>query len=116
MFRMDVEVSAGRDSTWRRAAAATADDDGGGGGGGGVMEAQVVPLELYDCARAKIDANLRWLFAKAYGTGKTFSCATETLDVKNARGFIYFYMDEYFIVHFVLVVERKVYTQQKVHV
>ncbi|XP_006796825.1 calmodulin-regulated spectrin-associated protein 1a isoform X6 [Neolamprologus brichardi] len=62
---MDVEVSAGRDSTWRRAAAATADD---GGGGGGVMEAQVVPLELYDCARAKIDANLRWLFAKAYGT------------------------------------------------
>ncbi|XP_026029228.1 calmodulin-regulated spectrin-associated protein 1a isoform X6 [Astatotilapia calliptera] len=66
---MDVEVSAGRDSTWRRAAAATANDDGaGGGGGGGVMEAQVVPLELYDCARAKIDANLRWLFAKAYGT------------------------------------------------
>uniref|UniRef100_A0A669E7D0 Calmodulin regulated spectrin-associated protein 1a n=1 Tax=Oreochromis niloticus TaxID=8128 RepID=A0A669E7D0_ORENI len=67
---MDVEVSAGRDSTWRRAAAATADDDGGGGGGGGggVMEAQVVPLELYDSARAKIDANLRWLFAKAYGT------------------------------------------------
>ncbi|XP_030598222.1 calmodulin-regulated spectrin-associated protein 1a isoform X2 [Archocentrus centrarchus] len=62
---MDVEVSAGRDSTWRRA---TADDgDGGGGGGGGGMEAQVVPLELYDSARAKIDANLRWLFAKAYG-------------------------------------------------
>uniref|UniRef100_A0A8C9VDF8 Calmodulin regulated spectrin-associated protein 1a n=1 Tax=Scleropages formosus TaxID=113540 RepID=A0A8C9VDF8_SCLFO len=27
----------------------------------------VVPLELYDSARAKIDANLRWLFAKAYG-------------------------------------------------
>lgn len=110
MFRMDVEVSAGRDSTWRRAAAATANDDGagGGGGGGGVMEAQVVPLELYDCARAKIDANLRWLFAKAYGTGKTFSCAAETfLDVKNARGFISFYMDEYFIVHFVLVAERE---------
>ncbi|XP_039636304.1 calmodulin-regulated spectrin-associated protein 1-B-like isoform X2 [Perca fluviatilis] len=58
---MDVEVSAGRDSTWRRAAAA--DDDVGGGG----MEAQVVPIELYDSARAKIDANLRWLFAKAYG-------------------------------------------------
>ncbi|XP_070780336.1 calmodulin-regulated spectrin-associated protein 1a [Enoplosus armatus] len=57
---MDVEVSAGRDSTWRRAAAA---DDAGGGG----MEAQVVPLELYDSARAKIDANLRWLFAKAHG-------------------------------------------------
>uniref|UniRef100_UPI0037E7C153 calmodulin-regulated spectrin-associated protein 1a n=1 Tax=Semicossyphus pulcher TaxID=241346 RepID=UPI0037E7C153 len=64
---MDVEVSAGRDSTWRRAAAAGADDAGGGGGGGGSMEAQVVPLELYDSARAKIDANLRWLFAKAYG-------------------------------------------------
>ncbi|XP_039619783.1 calmodulin-regulated spectrin-associated protein 1-B isoform X3 [Polypterus senegalus] len=28
---------------------------------------EVVPLELYDSARAKIDANLRWLFAKAYG-------------------------------------------------
>ncbi|KAM3600237.1 uncharacterized protein V6R79_019827 [Siganus canaliculatus] len=56
---MDVEVSAGRDSTWRRAA-----EDAGAGG----MEAQVVPLELYDSARAKIDANLRWLFAKAYGT------------------------------------------------
>ncbi|KAL4617400.1 calmodulin-regulated spectrin-associated protein 1 isoform X2 [Arapaima gigas] len=27
----------------------------------------VVPPELYDSARAKIDANLRWLFAKAYG-------------------------------------------------
>ncbi|MED6237939.1 hypothetical protein ATANTOWER_000165 [Ataeniobius toweri] len=33
------------------------------------MEAQVVPLELYDCARAKIEANLCWLFAKAYGIG-----------------------------------------------
>ncbi|XP_040013404.1 calmodulin-regulated spectrin-associated protein 1a [Xiphias gladius] len=74
---MDAEVSAGRDSTWRRAAAAAAaaaaddddgdDDAGGGGGGAGVTEAQVVPLELYDSARAKIDANLRWLFAKAYG-------------------------------------------------
>ncbi|XP_029136915.2 calmodulin-regulated spectrin-associated protein 1a isoform X1 [Labrus bergylta] len=60
---MDVEVSAGRDSTWRGAAAAAAADDAGGGS----MEAQVVPLELYDSARAKIDANLRWLFAKAYG-------------------------------------------------
>uniref|UniRef100_A0A3B3WRR4 Calmodulin regulated spectrin-associated protein 1a n=1 Tax=Poecilia mexicana TaxID=48701 RepID=A0A3B3WRR4_9TELE len=45
------------------------EDDGGGGGGGEVgesMEAQVVQLKLYDCARAKIEANLRWLFAKAY--------------------------------------------------
>ncbi|KAL6096684.1 uncharacterized protein ACO6RY_05952 [Pungitius sinensis] len=65
---MEVEVSAARDGTRRRApppaaaAAAAADDTGGGS-----MEAQVVPLELYDSARAKIDANLRWLFAKAYG-------------------------------------------------
>lgn len=58
-------VSAGRDSTWRRAAAA---DDAGES-----MEAQVVPLELYDSARAKIDANLRWLFAKAHGTGMASS-------------------------------------------
>lgn len=74
---MDIDVGAGRDSTWRRAVAAPAaaadgggDDDARGGGVGGGMEAQVVPLELYDSSRAKIDANLRWLFAKAYGTGK----------------------------------------------
>lgn len=81
---MDVDVGAGRDSTWRRAPAAAAaadgddDEDARGGGVGGGMEAQVVPLELYDSARAKIDANLRWLFAKAYGTGKVvcvFICA-----------------------------------------
>lgn len=68
-----MEGSAGRDSTWRRAAADDAGGGAGGGGGGGGgagMEAQVVPLELYDSARAKIDANLRWLFAKAYGIGK----------------------------------------------
>ncbi|MEQ2262165.1 Calmodulin-regulated spectrin-associated protein 1-B [Xenotaenia resolanae] len=64
-----MDVSAGRDSTWRRTAAAADDDDedDGEGGAGGDMEAQVVPLELYDCARAKIEANLCWLFAKAYG-------------------------------------------------
>ncbi|XP_076836235.1 calmodulin-regulated spectrin-associated protein 1a isoform X2 [Brachyhypopomus gauderio] len=28
---------------------------------------EIVPLDLYDSARAKIDADLRWLFAKAYG-------------------------------------------------
>ncbi|TMS08310.1 Neurogenic locus notch-like protein protein 1 [Larimichthys crocea] len=52
----------------RAAAGGGGGDDagGGGGGGGGGIEAQVVPLELYDSARAKIDANLRWLFAKAY--------------------------------------------------
>lgn len=77
---MDVDAGAGRDSTWRRATAAAAaaaddvgDDDARGGGVGRGMEAQVVPLELYDSARAKIDANLRWLFAKAYGTGKASS-------------------------------------------
>ncbi|KAJ8286573.1 hypothetical protein GJAV_G00040720 [Gymnothorax javanicus] len=52
---MDVDVCAGGDSTRRRMDS----------GGEGALE--VVPLELYDSARAKIDANLRWLFAKAYG-------------------------------------------------
>ncbi|KAK7934323.1 hypothetical protein WMY93_005219 [Mugilogobius chulae] len=28
---------------------------------------EIVPLEMYDSARAKIAANLQWLFAKAYG-------------------------------------------------
>uniref|UniRef100_A0AAV2MR89 Calmodulin-regulated spectrin-associated protein 1 n=1 Tax=Knipowitschia caucasica TaxID=637954 RepID=A0AAV2MR89_KNICA len=28
---------------------------------------EIVPMEMYDSARAKIAANLRWLFAKAYG-------------------------------------------------
>uniref|UniRef100_A0A8C1PQE9 Calmodulin regulated spectrin-associated protein 1b n=1 Tax=Cyprinus carpio TaxID=7962 RepID=A0A8C1PQE9_CYPCA len=28
---------------------------------------EIVPLEMYDSARAKIAANLRWLFAKAFG-------------------------------------------------
>uniref|UniRef100_A0A8C3AJX2 Calmodulin regulated spectrin-associated protein 1b n=1 Tax=Cyclopterus lumpus TaxID=8103 RepID=A0A8C3AJX2_CYCLU len=36
---------------------------------GGVAEGtmEVVPLEMYDSARAKIAGNLRWLFATAYG-------------------------------------------------
>lgn len=50
-------------------------DVGAAGGGDGVPRRadsvegglEIVPLELYDSARAKIDANLRWLFAKAYG-------------------------------------------------
>lgn len=67
--RMD--ASAGRDSTWRTTAAD--DEDGGDDGGGGGMEVHVVPLELYDSARAKIEANLRWLFAKAYGIGKALA-------------------------------------------
>nr|XP_015222267.1 PREDICTED: calmodulin-regulated spectrin-associated protein 1 isoform X3 [Lepisosteus oculatus] len=53
--RMDVDVCAGGDSTRRKM------DSGGDGG------PEVVPLELYDSSRAKIAANLRWLFAKAYG-------------------------------------------------
>ncbi|CDQ67951.1 unnamed protein product [Oncorhynchus mykiss] len=52
---MDVELCAGGHSTRRKMDSA----------GEGTVE--VVPLELYDSARAKIDANLRWLFAKAYG-------------------------------------------------
>lgn len=31
---------------------------------------EIVPLEMYDSARAKIAANLRWLFAKAFGIGE----------------------------------------------
>lgn len=68
-YRMDVEANAGRDSTWRGAGQP---GDAGGGDGGGT-EVQVVPLELYDSARAKIAANLCWLFAKAYGIGKAYS-------------------------------------------
>ncbi|XP_066569137.1 calmodulin-regulated spectrin-associated protein 1-B isoform X3 [Amia ocellicauda] len=52
---MDVDVCAGADSSRRKMDT----------GGDGALE--VVPLELYDSARAKIDANLRWLFAKSYG-------------------------------------------------
>ncbi|XP_041754760.1 calmodulin-regulated spectrin-associated protein 1-B isoform X2 [Coregonus clupeaformis] len=55
---MDLDVCAGGDSTRGKADSAFA-------GEGGAME--IVPMELYDSARAKIDANLRWLFAKAYG-------------------------------------------------
>uniref|UniRef100_A0A8C7XC63 Calmodulin regulated spectrin-associated protein 1a n=1 Tax=Oryzias sinensis TaxID=183150 RepID=A0A8C7XC63_9TELE len=61
-----MDGSAGRDSTRRRGAAAASPDDGGGDDG--ETEAQIVHLDLYDSARAKIEANLRWLFGKAYGT------------------------------------------------
>lgn len=54
---MDPELSAGGDSTRRRVDLS--------GSAEGTME--IVPLEMYDSARAKIAANLRWLFAKAYG-------------------------------------------------
>ncbi|XP_053230780.1 calmodulin-regulated spectrin-associated protein 1 isoform X2 [Podarcis raffonei] len=51
----DVDVCAGGDST-RRKMDALADS-----------AAEIVPLELYDSARAKIAANLQWICAKAYG-------------------------------------------------
>ncbi|XP_042343644.1 calmodulin-regulated spectrin-associated protein 1-B isoform X2 [Plectropomus leopardus] len=54
---MDVDMCAGGDSTRRKVDLA--------GVAEGTMD--VVPLEMYDSARAKIAANLRWLFAKAYG-------------------------------------------------
>ncbi|XP_040898234.1 calmodulin-regulated spectrin-associated protein 1-B isoform X2 [Toxotes jaculatrix] len=54
---MDVDFCAGGDSTRRKVDLA--------GVAEGTMD--VVPLEMYDSARAKIAANLRWLFAKAYG-------------------------------------------------
>lgn len=57
---MDVDLSAGGNGSRRKVdfpavAEATVD---------------ITPLELYDSARAKIAANLRWLFAKAYGIGE----------------------------------------------
>ncbi|XP_008274646.1 calmodulin-regulated spectrin-associated protein 1-B isoform X2 [Stegastes partitus] len=54
---MDVDLCAGGDSTRRKVELP--------GVAEGTMD--VVPLEMYDSARAKIAANLRWLFAKAYG-------------------------------------------------
>ncbi|XP_040052246.2 calmodulin-regulated spectrin-associated protein 1-B isoform X2 [Gasterosteus aculeatus] len=54
---MEVDLCAGGASTRRKVDLAAAAE--------GPMD--VVPLEMYDSARAKIAANLRWLFAKAYG-------------------------------------------------
>ncbi|XP_061586506.1 calmodulin-regulated spectrin-associated protein 1-B isoform X2 [Cololabis saira] len=54
---MDVDLCAGGDGTRRKVELP--------GVAEGTMD--VVPLEMYDSARAKIAANLRWLFAKAYG-------------------------------------------------
>ncbi|XP_068190183.1 calmodulin-regulated spectrin-associated protein 1-B-like [Antennarius striatus] len=54
-----MDVGAGPDGAGTRRTA-----DGGGRG----LEAWLVQPELYDPARAKIEANLRWLFATAYGT------------------------------------------------
>lgn len=66
---MDVDLCSGGDSTRKKAELPGAAD--------GTMD--VVPLEMYDSARAKIAANLRWLFAKAYGIGKF----TSTHQTKN---------------------------------
>ncbi|XP_068167975.1 calmodulin-regulated spectrin-associated protein 1-B isoform X2 [Antennarius striatus] len=54
---MDVDLCVGGDSPRRKVDLT--------GVAEGTMD--VVPLELYDSARAKIAANLRWLFAKTYG-------------------------------------------------
>lgn len=58
--RMDVDLAAGGDSCRRRVDSGAAAES--------TMD--IVPREMYDSARAKIAANLRWLFAKAYGIGK----------------------------------------------
>ncbi|XP_060738633.1 calmodulin-regulated spectrin-associated protein 1-B isoform X1 [Tachysurus vachellii] len=52
---MDLDLGAAGDSSTRRKMDATSE------------AVEITPLELYDSARAKIAANLRWLFAKAYG-------------------------------------------------
>ncbi|XP_072290142.1 calmodulin-regulated spectrin-associated protein 1-B isoform X1 [Eucyclogobius newberryi] len=54
---MDMDLPAGGDSTRRKVDLP--------GSAEGAME--IVPMDMYDSARAKIAANLRWLFAKAYG-------------------------------------------------
>lgn len=58
---VDVDVCAGGDSTRRKMDALTD------------SAVEIVPLELYDSARAKIAANLQWICAKAYGIGKITS-------------------------------------------
>ena len=42
----------------------------------GIMDTDILPNHFYDPAKAKIYANLRWLFAKAYGPGE---CGAELL-------------------------------------
>lgn len=55
---VDADVCTGGDNTRRKMDALTD------------SAAEIVPLELYDSARAKIAANLQWICAKAYGIGK----------------------------------------------
>ncbi|XP_060763038.1 calmodulin-regulated spectrin-associated protein 1-B isoform X2 [Neoarius graeffei] len=52
---MDLDLGVGGDSSTRRKMNATSE------------AVEITPLEMYDSARAKIAANLHWLFAKAYG-------------------------------------------------
>lgn len=68
---MDVDLCAGGDGTRRKAELPGAAE--------GTMD--VVPLEMYDSARAKIAANLRWLFAKAFGIGKLQFCLFHPLEM-----------------------------------
>lgn len=57
---MDMDLGAGAVSSTRRTMDTTNE------------AAEITPLGMYDSARAKIAANLRWLFAKAYGIGNVF--------------------------------------------
>lgn len=76
---MDVDLCAGADSTRRRVDLA------------GVAEGtpDIIPLEMYDSARAKIAANLRWLFAKAYGIGKSSYLHSCSINAKKCILFIF---------------------------
>ncbi|TRY95021.1 hypothetical protein DNTS_004669 [Danionella cerebrum] len=48
----------------------------------------IVPLDMYDSARAKIEADLRWLFAKAYGEDHVPAALRDV-----------FYVDQYSVEH-----------------
>lgn len=69
---MDMDSGAAGDSSTRRKMDPTSE------------AAEITPLEMYDSARAKIAANLRWLFAKAYGIGKVF-CSTSLILIFSAQ-------------------------------
>lgn len=73
---MDMDLGAGGDSARRKMDLT-----------GEVTE--VVPLEMYDSARAKIAANLRWLFAKAYGIGKSTIIFLTGIDCRHICATIY---------------------------
>lgn len=58
---MDMDLGAGGDSSSTRRKMDASSE-----------AVEITPLEMYDSARAKIAANLHWLFAKAYGIGEDF--------------------------------------------